>query len=367
MTLLAVRAPLGWLGPGRLVEDPFVVLDGARVEFAGTSDEWRSREPAWVVDTADDSEPDQPRRPPLDDEIEFDGFLMPGVVDRHVHIGFADPAALLQGGVTAVRDLGSPPDEVFPLADASDSPSFNGPLIRAVGPMLTCPGGYPSRAAWAPAGTALEIRGAAQAAESVWKILARSGVPVIKVALNAEAGPTLSDEELVAICDAAHHHKAIVTAHIQGKGQADRALGAGVDEFAHTPWSERLGDRLVQAMAGRVRIVSTLDILSYGKDTPELRTALDNASRFVLAGGTIVYGTDLGNGPIPSSIHVGEAWHLRRAGLTPEQVLEALTFRPLDKGEPADFVVLKGNPMETLEALGEVSVVARGGRLVRVP
>ncbi|MFN2590342.1 MAG: amidohydrolase family protein, partial [Actinomycetota bacterium] len=294
-------------------------------------------------------------------------FVMPGVVDRHVHIGFANPATLLAGGVTAVRDLGWPPDDIFPLADASDSPSFNGPLIRAVGPMLTCPGGYPTRAAWAPAGTGLEVHGRGEAADAVADVLRRSGVPVVKVAMNADAGPTLSDEELVAICDTAHHHKAIVTAHVQGRGQAERALGAGVDEFAHAPWSERLGDRLIQAMAGRVRIVSTLDILSYGRDTPELRTALDNLSRFVLAGGSVAYGTDLGNGPIPSSIHVGEAWHLRRAGLSPEQVLEALTFRPLDKGEPADLVTLEANPLENLEALGRVRAVVRGGRFVRVP
>jgi imidazolonepropionase-like amidohydrolase len=367
MTLLAVRAPLGWLGPGRLVEEVFVVLDGARVAFSGTASEWEQPEPAWVVDTADEADPSRPKRPHIDEEIEVEGFIMPGVVDRHVHMGFANPAALLAGGVTAVRDLGWPPDDIFPLAAAWDSPSFNGPLIRAVGPIFTCPGGYPSRAAWAPAGTALEVRGAVEAAEAVWKMLGRSGVQVIKVAMNSEVGPTLSDEELVAICDAAHHRKAIVTAHVQGRGQAERALGAGVDELAHTPWTERLGDRLIQAMAGRVRIVSTLDILSYGRDTPELRIAVDNLSRFILEGGTVVYGTDLGNGPIPSSIHVGEAWHLRRAGLTPEQVLEALTFRPLAKGEPADLVALAENPLESLEALSEVMGVIRGGRFVGSP
>ena len=49
-----------------------------------------------------------------------------------------------------------------------------------------------------------------------------------------------------------------------------------------------------------MRIVSTLDILSFGRDTAELRVALDNLRRFHDAGGEVVYGTDLGNGPIPS-------------------------------------------------------------------
>jgi cytosine/adenosine deaminase-related metal-dependent hydrolase len=161
---------------------------------------------------------------------------MPGVVDRHVHMGFANPASLLAGGVTAVRDLGWPPEDIFPLADASDSPSFNGPLVRAVGPIFTCPGGYPSRAAWAPAGTALEVRGAVEAADAVWKMLGRSGVQVIKVAMNSEAGPTLSDEELVAICDAAHHRKAIVTAHVQGNGPSGPASMSWLTRRGPSAW-----------------------------------------------------------------------------------------------------------------------------------
>ena len=113
-----------------------------------------------------------------------------------------------------------------------------------------------------------------------------------------------------------------------------------------------------------MRIVSTLDIHSYGRDTPELRAATDNLRRFLAAGGAVAYGTDLGNGPIPPGIHVGEAFHLMRAGLGPERVLEALTFRPLAPGEPADLVVLGGNPLETLTALADVQLVVRGGRRV---
>jgi len=145
--------------------------------------------------------------------------------------------------------------------------------------------------------------------------LKESGVPVVKVALNADAGPTLTDEELVAICDAAHAAEAIVTCHAQGKGQVERALGAGVDELAHCPWSESLSDDVVAGLAARMRIVSTLDIHSFGEDTPDLRRATDNLNRFLQAGGRVTYGTDLGNGAIPPGIHVGEAWHLRRAGL----------------------------------------------------
>jgi imidazolonepropionase-like amidohydrolase len=92
---------------------------------------------------------------------------------------------------------------------------------------------------------------------------------------------------------------------------------------------------------------------------------LDNVRRFAAAGGRVTYGTDLGNGPIPAGIHAGEAAHLAGAGLSSEQVLEALTFRPLAAGEPGDLVGLGGNPFEDLAALADVRLVLRAGRRYR--
>jgi imidazolonepropionase-like amidohydrolase len=343
------------------VDDALVVMDGGKVVFAGASADLGVRV---AGDRGPETLSGQPAPPEPHQEIRLDGFVMPGVVDRHVHIGLSEPGAVVAGGVTAVRDLGWPADTIFSLAEASESPSFKGPLIRCAGPMITCIGGYPTAAGWAPKGTGLEVQGSEEAADAARHLLA-GGAAVLKVALNADAGPTLSDDELLAVCDVAHETETIVTAHCQGRGQVQRAVGAGVDELAHAPWSERLPDNLIRAMAQRIRIVSTLDIHSYGKDTPEVRTALDNLRRFIAEGGTVVYGTDLGNGPIPAGIHVGEVWHLYRAGLSAERLLRALTFRPLAPGEPADLVALGTNPLENLGALGDVRLVIRDGRRVR--
>jgi imidazolonepropionase-like amidohydrolase len=363
VTVLAVRAPLGWLGPGRVAEDVVVVVSGGRVAFAGSR-----RDLGTVASRGDRAETlgGAPFPPSPEVELEADGFLMPAVADRHVHLGLSDPGAVLARGVTLVRDLGWPAEAIFPLAEASESPAFNGPLVRAAGPMLTCPGGYPTQAGWAPPGTGLEVRGPEEGAAAVRDLAAR-GAAVVKVALNAEAGPTLPDETLLAICDAAHGLGLRVTAHCQGRGQVERALGAGVDELAHCPWTERLSDQVVGAAARRMRVVSTLDIHSYGADTPELRTATDNLRRFLEAGGRVVYGTDLGNGPIPPGIHAGEARHLARAGLSAEEVLAAMVARPLAPGEPGDLVVVGGDPREDLGALDRVVAVVRGGRVVRLP
>jgi imidazolonepropionase-like amidohydrolase len=343
------------------VEDAVAVMDGGRIAFAGSGRDLGVR---LAGERGPETLAGQAAPPDPEEEIRLDGFLMPGVVDRHVHIGLSDPMAVVAGGVTAVRDLAWPSEVIFSLAEASESPSFKGPLIRCAGPMITCPGGYPTRSTWAPKGTGIEVRGPDEAAAAAQRLLGLGAV-VLKVALNAEAGPTISDEELLVVCEVAHQAETAVTAHCQGRGQAQRALGAGVDELAHCPWSERLSDELIRAMAKRMRIVSTLDIHSHGRDTPEVRTALDNLRRFIEEGGDVAYGTDLGNGPIPAGIHVGEAWHLYRAGLTAEGILRALTYRPLAHGEPADLVVLAGNPLENLGALGDLRLVIRGGRRFR--
>ena len=118
-------------------------------------------------------------------------------------------------------------------------------------------------------------------------------------------------------------------------------------------------------MARRTRIVSTLDIHSYGRESRDLHVALENLRRFLEAGGRVAYGTDLGNGPIPPGIHAGEVRHLVRAGLTPERVLETLTVRPLAPGEPGDLIALSANPLEDVGAFGHVALVVRAGRKVR--
>jgi imidazolonepropionase-like amidohydrolase len=338
---LSIRAPLAWLGPGRLT--PGVQVDCEHGIVAAVGD---------VHPVPDGT-----------DLIETDGFLMPAGADRHVHIELSDPASVLRGGVTAVRDLAWPAERIFPLADASETPSFHGPLIRAAGPMLTGRGGYPTGDAWAPDGTGRELRGAEDAASAVRELHGR-GAAAIKVSLNVESGPTPLDGELVAIAETAHALDLPVTAHAQGAGQVERALGAGFDELAHTPWTHRLGDDVVTAAANRLRIVSTLDVCSFGHDTPAIRTALDNLRRIHDAGGTVIYGTDLGNGAIPPGIHTRELQLMAEAGLEYEEVLEALIRAPIEPGAPADLVVLGSNPLDDLGAFDDIRGVIRAGGTV---
>lgn len=306
--------------------------------------------------------------PDADEEIHVDGFLMPAVADRHVHIAMSDPAAVLFGGVTAVRDLGWPAEEIFPLADASELPSYTGPVIRAAGPILTAPGGYPSGEPYAPPGMAREVAGPEEAAAAVDELVGL-GAAAIKVSLNAEGGPVPSDPELASICAAAERAGVPVTVHAQGPGQVERALGAGVAELAHAPFSVSLPDAVIGGLAGGTRIVSTLHLLAENHGTDVLKVALDNVRRFVEAGGTLVYGTDLGppDWGIRPGVDLHEAQLLRQAGLSAQETLGAMALGPIERGSPGDLIALARNPLEELDAFGEVRLVVRQGSVVRGP
>jgi imidazolonepropionase-like amidohydrolase len=295
--------------------------------------------------------------------------LAPGFIDAHVHVGFYWPRRILSGGVTTVRDLAWPPELIWPLVRASRSPSFDGPTVVAAGPMITVPGGYPTRARWAPRGTGRPVSSAGEASAAVEEV-AGAGAAIVKVALNPAAGPTLDRSLLAAIVERAHERGLKVTAHLHGLDELDKALDAGVDELAHMLMSaERIPDEVMHRMVDQgMAVVPTLSIRS-GRDR---RIAIDNLSRFHSAGGRIVYGTDLGNaGPRPG-IDRGEVRAMSEAGMAPLEIIRAATVGSaawlglddagvLSSGFRADIVGFGGEPTANADDLTGVRLVIRQG------
>ena len=315
-------------------------------------------------------------RPPEGETIELrDMTLLPGFIDAHVHIRFFDPGDVLRGGVTTVRDLAWPPRDIYPLAEESTDPTFDGPLILAVGPMLTAPGGYPSAAAWAPEGTGRVVENIDDARVAVRERVAEKAAAV-KVALNAAVGPTLSLETLTAICEEAHAHGLRVTGHIFGLEELRKAVAAGIDELAHMLMSrEEIPDSVFHEMVAKdVTCVPTLSI--HGMRTR--RIAIMNLAGFVDAGGRVVYGTDLGNsGPKPG-IDRKEIDRMERSGMTGRAIVSsgtnvAASYLGLGTkgviapGKDADLIAVGGDPLDAPIALTDVRFVMRGGRVVRSP
>jgi hypothetical protein len=282
------------------------------------------------------------------------GTWLPPLADAHVHLGLVDPVAVRRGGIAVVHDLGW-------VADVARTwpgrPGF--PAVAFAGAFLTAPGGYPSDRSWAPAGSVEEV-GSPEAAVAAVDRQVAAGASFVKVALHSGAGPVPDDVTLAALVGHAHARGRDVVAHVEGRGMAARAFEAGVDRLAHAPFSERLPENLLAAMArarpaehdlprarargygrdqpngdrnpvlggaevSRVSWVSTLDVHGWGSPTAEQDVAIDNVRRFVALGGTVVYGTDLGNGPLPPGVNARELRALAEAGLDPHALLGAIT------------------------------------------
>jgi hypothetical protein len=271
----------------------------------------------------------------IDDHV-LNGTILPGFCDSHVHLGLVDAAALVPNGIARVVDLGWDPE----VARHWPAPAEPGGLaVDIAGPILTAPGGYPGSSEWAPAAAACEIASATDADAAVARILAIGG-RVAKIALNSDAGPVWSDDLLAAVVSMAHGSGLIVVAHAQGEGQAARALTGGVDTLAHTPWTERLDDELVRRMAGRMSWISTVDIHGWGSGGPDFDRAFGNLERFAATGGRVHYGTDLGNGPLPTGINRRELEALRAALPDPHAVIGSLAgiLPPLERAQTATFI-----------------------------
>ncbi len=297
-----------------------------------------------------------------------DATVLPGFIDLHVHASDIRSEALLARGVTTVRDLAEPLSELPP-------PQHRPGSVRrvAAGPMLTVPGGYPIPA-FGPS-VASVVRGPDDAAGAV-RELVRRGAGVIKAALEPSGErrrPTLSLAELKAIVQQAHRLNRLVTVHVlRGSLPVRTALAAGVDELAHMPCVGQ-GGSLIRSIAEReIPVVGTLHVL---RGCPE---TLANARAYVAAGGSLLYGTDMGYPGIPVGIDPEELRLMTLAGLAPLEALTAATSEAgeelglaplgsLESGAPADLIAVEGDPATDLTALAHPVLVMSGGELVIAP
>lgn len=277
-----------------------------------------------------------------------DGVVTGLFTDHHVHLQLVDHTLLAGSRLGRVVDLGADPDWVAEVSrhnsgesgpsddETADSAGFGGvspeldpPAVAYAGPFLTAPGGYPSDRAWAPAGSVREIPDADHAARAVDE-LAATGVSFIKVVAHSEAGPVLDDDTFRAVVHQAAVHRLPIVAHAEGEGQAQRAVRLGATRLAHAPFSERLSDAEIAAQAASASWISTLAI----HDDGALAIAVDNVRRFAAAGGEVLYGTDMGNGPTPVDLREAELVALRAAGIDGLDLLASLSPADPSAGGP---------------------------------
>jgi hypothetical protein len=290
-----------------------------------------------------------------------DATLLPGFIDLHVHqLG----EGMLIGGVTTVRDLGSP---ISVLPPPPDRP---GRLrLRAAGPIVSVPGGYPT-VYWGP-GIQIDMRGPDDA-KRVVGTLATRGAKVIKISLEPGRGtlPMLSLAEVQAIVEEAHERDLLVTAHASNTAAARRALAGGVDELAHMPCDQPAPDLMRELAREQIPIVGTLHV-----ERRFCPLGVMNARTFIEAGGELLYGSDFGNPGIPAAIDIDELRLMIEAGLSTREAIMAATSRagealgpePLGRlveGAPADLLAVKGDPFQDLERFEDILLLVGGGHAV---
>ncbi len=319
-----------------------------------------------------------------------DGWIVPGLVDAHCHVGLDENGAVDEAtqeeqattnrdtGALLLRDCGSAADTAW-IHDRDDLPR----LIRA--------GRHLARTKRYIRDFAHEVEPGDLPAHVAREAKRGDGwVKLVGDWIEREAGdlaPSFPAETFAEAIRVAHDHGAKVTAHCFGEAVLPGLIEAGIDCIEH---GTGLTTELINAMAERgtalVPTVMQLDKFPAYADAGEARYPAYAARMRELhgrrketimaahdAGVPIYAGTDAG-GVLPHGGIADEVLGLAAYGLSPEAALGAASWQARDwlgwnatlaEGAPADFVVYDVNPLEDLAALRSPARIVLRGRVVR--
>jgi imidazolonepropionase-like amidohydrolase len=329
--------------------------------------------------------------------------ILPGLIDSHVHLGFdggPDPAARMQAetdeqqlllmlrnardllgvGVTTARDLGARSFLGVVVRDAIASGLARGPRLVVAGPPVTVTGGH----CWF-------MGGEADSEDDLRRIVRtqhKHGADLIKVMatggfMTSGSAPwyaQFTTEQLAVIVAEASRVDKPVAAHAHGLEGIRRAVAAGVTTIEHCSWvtetNERFFDEPLAAEIAERGIVVCPTINVNAPYVTELIgiKAGENVRRMWATGVRIIAGTDAGIDNTPHHQYAGAlAAMVSLLGFSPAEViamattgaaaalgLDAVTGR-LAPGYEADLIVVDGDPLADIAALGRLRrVLARG-------
>jgi imidazolonepropionase-like amidohydrolase len=407
----------GYEGPP--IRDGVVLIAGDKIVAVGP----RSRVPV----------------PPGVRTISTEGMsVLPGLMDMHVHLmilGHSDyehwdttymprfrreimPAAakqLLLSGVTTVRDLGAPLDDILEVKRRIAAREIPGPRLFVSGPFI-------QRAPYAPYEKDVRwgVDGPADAAAKVQRLI-DAGVDFIKLIDQDQ----LTDAEVAAVVSTAHRAGKPVVAHGHREDEIRVGLKHGVDCFEHTGLATSPGypedilaglrkrnqtlywtptiEGLFLAETTAIRFPERLDDPEWRRDIPadladDIRASLEDVTHldyFTLTfrrlptlgdkfrqlrstGVTLLVGTDSG---IPGNFHTDSTWRelvkFVEFGMTPMQAIGAATRWParflkmehrlgtLEEGAFADVIAVRGDVLSDVGLLREVDVVVKDGQIIK--
>ena len=352
-----------------------------------------------------------------------DAFVLPGLIDSHVHLTFeSGPTSRLdavtksttdqafdgvvfarrtvEAGFTTVVDLGSETEAINALRDAIGTGKVVGPRILAAGGVAAHGGhgdvhGYRQEIIDLFRSPSL-CSGADVCARAV-RLAVQQGADIIKTASTggvmsntaAGLGQQMSDAELVAIVDTAHRLGRKVAAHAHGTDGVNAALRAGVDSVEHGTYLDAESIRLFKAK--NIYLVPTLlagDTVSRQAESADwmpdavrakARTVgplmVDALRRAHDGGVRIAFGTD--SAVSKHGENAREFALMTRAGMTPLDTIRSATvwgathiglekdIGSIAAGKAADIVAVRGDPLKDVTQLETMAFVMKGGAVVR--
>ena len=385
-------------------EDGVVVIRGDRIADVGPADEVRI--PTSGVRMIDAS----------------GMYVMPGLIDLHIHLaqewreddslyldsdaaaairGTQKLSALLDGGITAIRDVGTRNDVPLKLKEAVARGIIEGPRVFWAGKGILARGGHGdelrSGASDSGKGTIHSGGPYARIANGAddWQLAVREQIRQ-QVDLLKLFAP-FSREEVGAAVTEAHRQGLRVTVDAYGK-YTTWAVEAGADSIEHTLDTP---DEAIKAMARRgtalVPTLLTYHVLvtrgypaaglppgGYFND-PHRSFPITTEGNLATvrkahdAGIPIGIGTDMGFGGenYYPGCYVDEMALLSKAGLDNRELLQSATrvgaeilgmadrLGTLERGKLADVIVVRENPLADFENLRTVELVIADGKIVR--
>lgn len=343
--------------------------------------------------------------------------LLPGLIDMHVHLtsgggyhgyerlkltderrailGVVHAEQTLMAGFTTVRNVGAGSFGDVALRDAINDGDIPGPRMLVSGPPIGITGGHCSDNNLLPPEYNDVGEGVADgpwAARTAVRRNIKYGADLIKtcstggvLSKGTKVGsPQYTLEELTALVDEAHSRGLKVASHAHGAEGIINALKAGADTIEHASFIDDVGIQLAieNDAALSMDIYVTEYILGEGASAGILQESLEkerktgatqrsNFRKAVEAGATIVYGTDAG--VYPHGQNAKQFSRMTRFGMTPLQAIQSATMTAaavmgwgyevgkIEEGYAADFVAVKGNPLEKIELLEEPAAVIKGG------
>ena len=357
--------------------------------------------------------------------IDLRGYtLMPGLMDMHVHFGQEylskserpgkverETAAImatqhayktLKAGFTTVRQVGDSGMVAISLRDAINAGHVIGPRIFTSGKSIATTGGHADPTNGLASGdyiypTAEDgvINGPYDAYAAVRQRY-KDGADGIKLTVTggvlsvAKSGdnPQFTAEEVASVVNAAKDYGMWVAVHAHGAEGMKRAVIAGVNSVEHgTFMTEEVMDLMIKNGTYYVPTISAGEFVAekakidnYFPDIvrpkaasvgPQIAATFEKAYK---RGVKIAFGTDAG-----VQAH-GTNWrefvYMSENGMPPIETIKAatietakllsidLTHGSITVGKVADLVAVKGNPLDDMYLMQDISFVMKGGENV---